>query len=67
MAQLIQLEQRIVQVFKFKVGRQQTALDVVRRVLDGAEVVNVEGSNLYRFVLENALAVRKNRICGFNA
>ena len=43
MAQLIQLEQRIVQVFKFKVGRQQTALDVVRRVLDGAEVVNVEG------------------------
>ena len=31
MAQLIQLEQRIVQVFKFKVGRQQTALDVVRR------------------------------------
>ena len=37
MAQLIQLEQRIVQVFKFKVGRQQTALDVVRRVLDGAE------------------------------
>ena len=43
MAQLVQLEQRVVQVFKFKVGGQQTALDIVRRVLDGTEVVNIKG------------------------
>ena len=43
MAQLVQLEQRVVQVFKFKVGGQQTALDIVRRVLDGAEIINVKG------------------------
>ena len=43
MTQLVQLKQRVVQVFKFKVGGQQTALDIVRRVLDGAEVVNVKG------------------------
>ena len=43
MAQLVQLEQRVVQVFEFKVGGQQAALHVVRRVLDGAEIVDVEG------------------------
>ena len=43
MAQLVQLEQSIVKVFEFEVGGQQTALHVVRRVLDGAEVVDVEG------------------------
>ena len=43
MAQLVQLEQRVVQVFEFKVGGQQAALHVVRRVLDGAEVVNIKG------------------------
>ena len=41
-AQLIQFEQRVVQIFKFKVGGQQAALDIVRRVLDGAEVVDIE-------------------------
>ena len=41
-AQLIQFEQRVVQIFKFKVGGQQAALDIVRRVLDGAEVVDIK-------------------------
>ena len=43
MAELVKLEQRIVQIFEFKVGGQQTALDVVGRVLDRAEVIDVEG------------------------
>ena len=37
MAQLVQLEQGVVQVLKLEVGGQQTARYVIRRVLDGAE------------------------------
>src|SRR5699024_1314370 len=42
-AQLVQFEQGVVQVLKFEVGGQQAALDVVGRVLNGTEVINVEG------------------------
>ena len=42
-AQLVQLEQRVVQILKFKVGGQQAARHVVCRVLDGTEIVNFVG------------------------
>ena len=43
MTQLVQLEQRIMQVLKFKVGGQQAALHIVRRVLNGTEIINIKG------------------------
>ena len=43
MPQLVQLEQRIMQVLKFKVGGQQAALHIVRRVLNGTEIINIKG------------------------
>ena len=43
MAQLVQLEQRIMEILEFEVGGEQAALHIVGGVLDGAEIVNVEG------------------------
>ena len=43
MAQLVQLEQGVVQVLKLEMGGQQTARHVIRRVLDGAEIVDLVG------------------------
>ena len=43
MAQFVQLEQGIVQVFEFEVGGQQAARHVIGRVLDGAEIVDLVG------------------------
>ena len=43
MAQFVQLEQGIVQVLELEVGGQQTARHIVRRVLDGAEIVRLIG------------------------
>ena len=42
-AQLIQLEQGVVEIFEFEVGGQQTARHIVRRMLDGAEIVDLVG------------------------
>ena len=39
-AQLVQLEQGVVEIFELEVGGQQTARHIVRRVLDGAEIVD---------------------------
>ncbi len=43
MAQLVQLEQGVVQVLELEMGGQQTARHVIRRVLDGAEIVDLIG------------------------
>ena len=43
MAQFVQLEQGIVQVLELEVGGQQVACHIVRRVLDGAEIVDLVG------------------------
>ena len=43
MAQLVQLQQGVVEVLEFEVGGQKAARHVVRRVLDGAEIVDLVG------------------------
>ena len=42
-AQLVQLEQGVVQILKLEMGGQQTARHVICRVLDGAEIVDLVG------------------------
>ena len=42
-AQLVQLEQGVVQILELEVSGQQAARHVVRRVLDGAEIVDLVG------------------------
>ena len=42
-AQFVQLEQRVVEVFELEVGGQQAARHVIGRVLDGAEIVDLVG------------------------
>ena len=43
MAQLVQLEQGVVEVLELEVGGQQTVRHIVRRMLDGAEIVDLIG------------------------
>ncbi|SCH49485.1 Uncharacterised protein [uncultured Faecalibacterium sp.] len=42
-AQFVQLEQGIVQVLELEVGGQQAACHIIRRVLDGTEIVDLVG------------------------
>lgn len=42
-AQFVQLQQRIMEIFELKVGGQQTARHIVRRVLDRTEIVDLVG------------------------
>ena len=43
MAQLVQLEQSIVQILELEVGGQQAARHIIRRMLDGTEIVDLVG------------------------
>ncbi len=43
MTQLVQLEQGVVEVLELEVSGQQAARHIVRRVLDGAEVIDLIG------------------------
>ena len=42
-AQLVQLEQGVVEVLELEMRREQTARHIIRRVLDGAEIVDLVG------------------------
>ena len=43
MAQLVQLEQGVVEVLELEMRREQAARHIIRRVLDGAEIVDLVG------------------------